>query len=265
MNTFYVKNNMYNKVYINAIIIIWIFLIFPNTINAVPSGSTMGAGVIEGGGTTVEKNYDLSNIEDSDTDIAEIQDPFEPFNRGMFAINKGFDELLIKPAARIYEAILPKWCRDRVDNFINNLYEPISCINAVAQGDWALAEKNVGRFISNSIVGLGGLFDIAGLNHEELAPHYTDFGLTLKQKGITTGPYVVLPVFGPSSFRDAIGLGVDAVADPFSHIFKRKVIIGRYIGETIHFRYKTLDISEDLSKTSLDEYATIRSIYFQKR
>lgn len=221
--------------------------------------------------------YDLSDIENDDDhdQHMEVNDPLEPVNRNIFYFNKGVDELLIKPAAKTYDAVIPDWGKDRVDSFINNIYEPLSFFNAILQGNGELAAKNAGRFLTNTTVGLGGLFDIAATGNENLSPQYTDFGLTLAYYGVSSGPYLVLPILGPSSARDVVGLGVDWATDPFNLVVnhevshrnhrRSKVKTIRYLVETIHTRYKLLSVEKDLLQNALDEYATIRSVYLQKR
>lgn len=206
-----------------------------------------------------------------------INDPFETVNRGVFALNKGVDKILIEPMARTYRTITPTWGRDRVENFMSNLYEPVTFTNYVLQGDAEHAASSIGRFLVNSTIGLLGFFDMAS-SHDDLKRDPTDFGLTLKSYGSESGPYLILPILGPSSVRDAVGKAIDYVIDPFdkSVVYKRiaydrnKWKYKRYAyvragTQALVTRESLLDSLETVEETSFDEYAAIRSIYLQKR
>lgn len=214
--------------------------------------------------------FDLSNISDEDISTSskpeiKINDPFEGFNRGIYKFNKGFDKAVMMPAATAYKFAVPDWGKERIDNVLTNLYEPVSFANAILQGDFKLAERNLARFLTNTVLGLGGLFDIASLNEKDLSPAYTDFGLTLRSYGADTGPYLMLPILGPSSPRDAIGLIGDTAMNPYNYLANKDARIGKTVLESVNLRYEHIDTIQDIENTSLDEYATFRSIYAQKR
>lgn len=207
---------------------------------------------------------DLSDIEDYEMHLTVIKDPLEPLNRGVFTFNKGVDSVLIKPVVTIYHKVTPSWGRDRVSNFVQNLKEPVNIINAILQADPDLLAKSAGRFLTNSIIGLGGLFDVAG-TQEELQIENTDFGLTLKKYGFEVGPYLVLPIIGPSSFRDAPCLVANYYADPFNYMVGSNTKIARKGVELIEKRDSLTEVYDNIEQTSIDEYASFRSIYMQKR
>lgn len=208
---------------------------------------------------------DISDIDSSNMPEVEINDPLENLNRGIFQLNKGLDKIFLKPVATMYNDLTPEWYQDRAISFLQNLQEPVNIANALLKGDITAAANNIGRFLTNTILGLGGLFDIAYQADTKLKPQSSDFGLTLKSYGATTGPYLILPVLGPSSFRDAPSLLVDYTLQPFNHYAKRRLIIAKTSANILITREQLLDSLQKIEETSIDEYSTIRSIYFQKR
>lgn len=145
-----------------------------------------------------------------------IADPFEDTNRAIFAFNAGVDRAVIGPVASVYETITPRFFRTGVSNFLGNLDEPVNFANAVLQGKPGRAAGTVGRFAVNTTLGIGGLFDPAtGFGLEE---NEEDFGQTLAVWGVPSGPFIVLPLLGPSSARDFLGGGVDRAFDPLTHV-----------------------------------------------
>ena len=158
-----------------------------------------------------------------DQPFAEVADPWEGFNRRMYRFNFYFDKYVFLPVVRGYEFVTPVFLQDRVSNFYNNLAEVKTLTNSLFQLKGTESAKTLGRFVTNSTLGLGGLFDPAtkfGLDRQ-----YEDFGKTLGYWGADSGPYLVLPIFGPSSLRDAGGLAVDSgitygiysAIDPFAN------------------------------------------------
>jgi phospholipid-binding lipoprotein MlaA len=142
-----------------------------------------------------------------DQPFAEVADPWEGFNRRMYRFNFYLDKYLMLPVVRGYEFVTPVFVQDRVSNFYNNLAEVKTLTNSLLQAKGTESIKTLGRFVTNSTLGLGGLFDPAtkfGLDRQN-----EDFGKTLGHWGVTSGPYLVLPLFGPSSARDTGGLAVD--------------------------------------------------------
>jgi len=158
-----------------------------------------------------------------DQPFAVVADPWEGFNRNMYRFNFYLDKYLFLPVVSGYEFVTPVFVQDRISNFYNNLAEIKTLTNSLFQLKGTESAKTLGRFVTNSTIGLGGLFDPAtkfGLDRQ-----YEDFGKTLGYWGAGSGPYLVLPVFGPSSVRDAGGLAVDSgitygiytAIDPFSN------------------------------------------------
>lgn len=199
---------------------------------------------------------------------ASINDPLEPINRGVFAFNNVLDTVLIDPICKLYNFILPGFVRDGIQNFMRNLSSPIIVANEFLQGDVKGMGVATARFIINTTAGIGGLVDVAGgqgLNYEE-----EDFGQTLGVWGFNEGFYLVLPVIGPSSLRDAVGMGVDSYADPlrmwaFNTRHHEWIYYTRVGVEGLDRRARLVKALEDLRKNSLDYYAAVRSAYAQKR
>jgi len=197
------------------------------------------------------------------------RDPLEKFNRGVWGVNQAADKVLIRPATHVYRAVAPKPARQGVSNFFSNLTEPWSFVNNMLQGKPKRALHNLGRFVVNTTAGLGGLFDVASKTDIQPAPE--DFGQTLARWGVNGGPYLVLPLLGPSTLRDGIGSGVAFVADPVN-IGLREADIPKtarwvYRGiSVVDARNQLIESGGDaFLKSSLDPYATARSAYLQRR
>lgn len=198
---------------------------------------------------------------------AEANDPIEPFNRFVFDINEGFDLLLLRPAAELYRGVLPRPVRDSVRNFLRNLRSPLDFANEVLQGDVEGAETAAARFLVNSTIGFAGLGDPAtevGLPYAE-----EDFGQTLAVWGVGSGPYLILPVLGPSNVRDATGRLVESVADPVNIYLRNndlRWLIFTRLGVTgVDGRSRAIELVDDLRANSVDYYAAVRSLYRQSR
>jgi len=211
------------------------------------------------------KQVKIDNDLDSDSENYNseyiINDPFEKVNRAIFKFNKGLDIILIKPLAKTYKAI-PKFGRDRIHNFLQNLTEPIVFLNGLLQLNPKLATTALSRFVINSFIGLGGIHDVAanaGVPYQE-----SNFNATLFHYNVGTGPYIMLPILGSSSGRGVTGLIVDIAADPFTYIFETNASIVRFSVSLIDRRTNYLDATDHIEKSSIDEYATYRSIYSQK-
>lgn len=197
----------------------------------------------------------------------EVYDPFEDVNRAVFGFNDALDQALIEPVTKAYRAITPQFVRNSVRNFLRNLHAPINVANQILQGDVEGAAADVSRFAMNTTIGVAGLFDVAadtGLKHE-----HEDFGQTLGVWGVGHGPYLVLPVMGPSSVRDAAGLLVDTYADPV-HLYlyntdQEEWYYARTAAAGIDKREELLDALDDLRANSFDYYAAMRSAYIQRR
>jgi phospholipid-binding lipoprotein MlaA len=197
-----------------------------------------------------------------------MNDPLEPMNRVFFDFDMFLDRILLKPAAEVYVAVIPKPGRRAVRNMLNNMNEPIVFANNMLQGEFHRADVTVGRFLLNSTFGIAGIFDWASVSG--LPAQNGDFGQTLYVWGFASGPYLFLPLLGPSNPRDAIGYGVDSYADPVGYAFwnaggLRWAGLSRFGVDTVDSRSQQLDTLDELQKTSIDFYATIRSLSRQRR
>jgi phospholipid-binding lipoprotein MlaA len=192
----------------------------------------------------------------------EANDPLEPMNRYFFELNYAADELLFKPLAGWYYVALPDFAQDGVRNALRNLRSPIVLANDLFQGETERAGITVGRFLVNSTLGLAGLFDVA--SEMGLEYHDEDFGQTMAVHGVGSGSYVVIPIIGPSTTRDAWGRVVDAFADPFNYA-EWGWMTARATATVLDKRSANMKILDDTYQTSLDPYATFRSLYLQKR
>ncbi len=202
-----------------------------------------------------------------DSYSTEINDPIEPINRGIFAFNNVIDIILIEPAAKAYNTVFPGFFRDGIRNFMRNLKSPITLANNLLQGQIGDAGVTVARFLVNTTAGVGGLVDVAsthGLTYKQ-----EDFGQTLAVWGMGDGFYLVLPIIGPSSLRDAGGLAVDTYADPvrlWAHNTDNEwVYYTRVMVDGLDTRARLVSAVQDLRRNSLDYYAAVRSAYTQKR
>lgn len=189
-------------------------------------------------------------------------DPWEGFNRRVFAFNEFMDQYALKPAARAYKYITPQDVDDSVSNFFSNLNDVIVIINDLAQLKFAQAASDTGRFLINTTVGFFGVFDVA--THIGLPKHHEDFGQTLGYWGVGTGPYLILPFLGPSSLRDVTGTSVEWVAQV------GPTTLGEDLGEkTGIFLLDGVDTRADLMASegliTGDRYVFIRSLYLQRR
>lgn len=197
----------------------------------------------------------------------QISDPFESTNRVVMSVNESIDKAVIEPVARGYRYITPKPARQGVRNFLRNLKSPIVMGNELLQADFEGFANATGRLVINTLLGVGGLFDIADMGGIPYEPE--DFGQTLAVWGVGNGPYIVIPLLGPSTLRDGTGMLVDSFADPvriylFNHdlewLHYTRVGVG-----VIDQREELLEVIDDLRANSFDYYAAIRSAYYQRR
>lgn len=200
-----------------------------------------------------------------------INDPLEPLNRIFFALNRVIDTIILKPVAVIYDTVLPTPVQNGIGNFIQNLASPIYFLNHALQGNPEAAAKTALRFFMNTTMGLGGILDAGTeLGYPETPTGFAD---TLGVWGVDTGPYLMLPIIGPSSFRGASGFAGDYYSNPFSYIFAKKrphykrrwMLYTLTATETVHNRSKVIAPLDDLEKNSADYYASIRSIHLQQQ
>jgi phospholipid-binding lipoprotein MlaA len=193
-------------------------------------------------------------------------DPLEPTNRRIFAFNLAVDDAVGKPLARAYRDV-PPFIRDRVRSAVENFNAPVVFINSVLQGEQARAAETFVRFFVNTSMGFGGLFDVAG--GYGLKAHREDFGQTLAVWGFAEGPYLMLPFLGPSNARDLVGRLVDSRMNPLSYVLSDAglawlEIVGNVL-DAVDTRERNLEAVDELQKTSLDFYASVRSFYRQLR
>lgn len=200
-------------------------------------------------------------------DTAEISDPFEHYNRKVFAFNNAVDDAVIHPAVKGYRAVIPKPARTGFSNFLRNLKSPVTLANEILQGDAQGAGNVVVRAVVNTLVGLGGIFDVAGREGIEYEPE--DFGQTMGVWGVSHGPYLVVPVLGPSSLRDYAGYAVDSFADPLRwylfNIDEEWIYYTKVGADYLVLRESLMDLLMDLENSSIDYYAAVRSTYYQSR
>jgi len=200
-------------------------------------------------------------------EFQKINDPIEPANRNIFAVNKFLDTALIKPVATAYRDYTPDFFQRSIRNVLNNLRTPVIFFNDIMQGQFKRAGVTLGRFLINSTIGVAGIGDPA--TDFGLPFHNEDFGQTLAVWGMDEGPYVMLPIFGPSNPRDTVGLIVDILIDPLnwwaSNTDREWIPIARSGVRAVDSRSRNIDALDDLEKSSLDFYAAIRSLYRQRR
>jgi phospholipid-binding lipoprotein MlaA len=211
-----------------------------------------------------------NNAQSEVVETEDFNDPFEDANRAIFDFNQKVDRNVLVPVAKAYRTVLPDPVRDSLRDFLRNLREPLIFANDALQGEFERAGQTFARFTLNSTLGVGGLIDVAG-RWGELPYHEDDFGLTLGVWGLPEGPYVVVPVVGPATPRDLGGQVAEGFGDPFTRLvtgnpytlywipFVRGGVSG------IDQRSRYIETLADIERTSLDYYATIRSLYRQRR
>jgi len=193
------------------------------------------------------------------------EDPYEDFNRQIFAFNDGVDRAVIKPVAQGYRAVTNAPIREGVGNFSANLGEPLTAVNHVLQGKIQDAGATVGRFLINSTVGIAGIFDPAsamGIGRTK-----EDFGQTLGSWGVDSGPFLVLPLIGPTNPRDLTGMGGDLALNPLNHPeFDNDDAIraGTFVLWGIDAREGALEATDELDQ-QIDPYTTVRRLYGRTR
>jgi phospholipid-binding lipoprotein MlaA len=200
--------------------------------------------------------------------VYDNNDPIESINRAIFAFNDGLDTILIRPVAQAYRWVTPDPVRNSIRNFLDNLRSPVVLLNEVLQAEFERAGVTVARFIVNSTVGVAGLFDVAEYMGLEGSSH-EDFGQTLGTWGMDEGFYLVLPIIGPSSARDAVGKVVDIFLDPLTYIANDTenewYLYTRAAVDGIDKRSRNIETLDQLKRDSVDFYASVRNIYRQHR
>jgi phospholipid-binding lipoprotein MlaA len=192
-------------------------------------------------------------------------DPFESINRAVFTFNENADEYVVKPAAEAYKFVLPEFVRTGVTNFFSNIGDVFVAANNLLQGKPENAANDIGRFLVNSTIGILGFFDVA--TDAGLEKNQEDFGQTLGVWGLSDGPYVVLPFFGPSSVRDTAGFVVDVKTNFIlnSNHLNDDQKIGTTVLRVVNYRANLLEASQLLEDAAFDKYSFLRDSYLQRR
>jgi phospholipid-binding lipoprotein MlaA len=247
---------------------------------AIGVGGGAGAAVAASSPTGGDPIFD----EDAEDGADGFPDPFEPVNRLTFAFNRQFDRFVFEPITRAYRFVVPQPARRALRRALANLDAPVTFVNDVLQLEPRDAAVTAARFVVNSTVGIGGLFDVAG-TWASLPGHESDFGQTLALSGIPSGPYLVLPILGPNNTRDGAGYVVDFLFRPTTYLVTPggQIILSGFVnpgGEllfTVFFEGST-ELAEGLATreaagealaaleaSSVDYYAALRNAYFQNR
>ena len=208
----------------------------------------------------------LSACATKDPNSLAQNDPWEPGNRAVFAFDVQLDHAVATPVAKFYRSAVPELARDGIHNALTNLNAPVVFVNDTLQGDGEKATDTFGRFMVNSTVGLAGLIDVA--TKLGIPYHDNDFGITMGKAGAAEGSYLVLPFVGPKPPRDLVGTGVDIAFDPLTYMSWNDstlyMIIRTGLG-VLDSRSATIDQVEAIERSSIDFYATTRSLYRQNR
>lgn len=207
---------------------------------------------------------------DAVADYEQTNDPLEPTNRVFYAVNNGLDTVILRPAALAYRYVVPSAVRDGVHHVLSNIGSPVQLVNDMLEGKPRRAGDTTMRFLINTTAGVFGIFDVA--TKWGYPDHDADFGMTLASWGVPEGPFLFLPVLGPTDPRDAAGFGADIALDPFTwigtgpnHPGWKAFTWSRFGLNAIDSRERVLDPIDQIKKTALDPYATFRSLYRQHR
>lgn len=191
------------------------------------------------------------------------RDPFEPFNRKVAGFNDGLDEAIVKPVAQAYQNIVPSPVRTGVTNFFGNLSDVWSAANSALQLKPKEASESLLRVGVNTLFGFAGFLDLA--TEMGLYRHQQDFGQTLGRWGVPAGPYLVLPVLGPSTVRDGSALLVDSQGDLLGQVDNVRARNALYGLRAVNLRARLLRVGEVLDQAALDKYSFTRDFYLQRR
>ena len=212
-------------------------------------------------GLTACASSSPSNDEET-TPVRSEYDPWEPMNRSIYAFNDAIDRATLKPIAKGYRKIVPRFARRGVSNFSDNLLVPRSALNNFLQGKGGAGFQDIGRFLVNSTLGIGGLFDIA--SESGVPEHDETFSQTLAVWGVPEGPYVYLPFLGPKTLLSAATLPIDMLSDPMTHYDNTSVRDKLRVLKIIDIRARLLS-ADVLIEDSKDPYLTVRESYLQNR
>ena len=208
----------------------------------------------------INSSYSNEDVNVSSIAYDEIYDPIEPINRAVLNFNFFIDDIAIRPIVKTYKFIAPEPVEKGVSNFFSNLKEPIRTISFIFQGEFYKSFNSIGRFTINTLTSLG-TFDLA--SRVGMEKNETDFGITLAKGGISSGPYIVLPIIGPSNLRDLSGDVVEYFVDPISNNVPNREYIA--IGDGLNERVEIDEQLDKVREASSDRYEMIKSIYYQNR
>ena len=194
--------------------------------------------------------------------VTQTQDPWEKFNRGVYAFNDTVDKAIARPVAGAYNRAMPAPARSGIHNMLNNLGEPVTMVNDALQGKLTQALKDTGRFLINSTIGLLGFFDVA--QHVGLPDHKEDLGQTLATWGVPSGPYLVLPLLGPSTVRDAGSLYPDYYTNPLKNHMPSRYRNAVTLASIVDARAALMDANASID-SAYDPYSFVRDAYLQHR
>lgn len=198
---------------------------------------------------------------------ADVNDPFEGVNRVFFDVNDALDGVILRPIAIAYRSVVPEYGRQRVRNVLQNVDSPVIFVNDVLQGEGDRAGTTFMRFVINTTLGVAGIWDVA--TDWGYPQHDEDFGQTLGVWGIEEGPYFYLPLLGPSNPRDSVGRVVDMGFDPLTYVQwgddNEWIPVARIALNIIDVRSRNIETLDEIERSSVDYYASIRSLYRQVR
>lgn len=228
-------------------------------LRSVAAAALLGATLVAGGCASVNSPSDSGGVYAA---LGQV-DPLERYNRAIFGFNEALDRTVVRPIAHAYEAVIPEVGRVMVTNFFSNIGDLWVSANNLLQGKPREAASDLGRFAVNTTLGFFGVADVA--TELGLEKHYEDLGLTLGRHGFLPGPYLVLPLFGPSNLRDGFGFVVESVVDPvhtWENTGKRNNATALRIIDT---RVQYLASDNVIEGAALDRYLFVRDSYLQRR
>jgi phospholipid-binding lipoprotein MlaA len=194
---------------------------------------------------------------------ADPRDPLEPYNRAVYRFNTDFDNAFMRPLAKGYRYVTPEPVNRGITNFFDNIEDVTSFVNNILQFKMSRAGSDLGRIFMNSTVGILGFFDVA--TNAGLPSYKEDFGQTLGYWGVPRGAYFMLPILGPSTLRDTVGVGGDLVTDPLFSIPTGRIYWGIVTLRAVDYRSDRLEAGDILKDAALDPYVFLRDAYLQQR
>ncbi|MFP6639110.1 MAG: VacJ family lipoprotein [Myxococcota bacterium] len=250
----------------HVVFIFWLVLVFGLGSAAAETSPDLATPAAEAGLPPVGLEPDPL-LDEFDLEFESLQsnfpDPMEPVNRGTLWFNQGLDKLVMDPVTAGYRLLFPEQVRRSFERFFQNVNSTQTLINDIFQLEWKDAGVTTARLFINSTAGVGGLFDPA--RAWGIRGHVSDFGQTLAMAGAPSGPYVILPLLGPSNVRDGIGLGVDALFHPTFFLLGGTDVLFFSGSSGLTERARHFDELNALRESSIDYYAALRNGYYQNR